>query len=424
MKLKHLTLATLLLASCVTTKDAADSAVNNSTATADNNTTAKVEVMSKEAERNSIAKERNEEGVQSNSFAFSLFKHILCNETEENICLSPASAECAIAMAANGAKGQTLKQILSALNCTEDPDALNHKEYYTLSDEESTTTLLSANSIWINENLPVKAQFIADNIMYHNAQVANVPFNSSTTSAINDWCSQKTNGKITKIIDRLNENDKMILINALYLKGRWEDKFSKGATTDAPFTKSDGTVTTVKMMHQTLTTSYNLDDNLRMVSMPMKNSHIRALFILPRQGMSMSEAAAHLASSYDTLCKGMYPRQRIKLSLPRFKTEYSTSLRNSLEALGMSDAFGRNANFKGISKKPLYINDILQKTYLSIDEEGAEAAAVTSIMVGCLAARPTTEPIEVKFDRPFFYTITDTRTNNILFIGKVGNPTE
>ena len=158
--------------------------------------------------------------------------------------------------------------------------------------------------------------------------------------------------------------------------------------------------------------------------MPISESYINVWFILPRRGISMSEAAAHLAKNYDTLRKGVNTSQRVNLSLPRFTTEYKTSLKESLTALGIADAFGSSANFSGISDAPLYIDDVLQKTYLRIDETGAEAAAVTSVMVGYLAMRPTSEPIELKFDRPFLYMITDTKTNNILFMGKVGNPTE
>lgn len=413
MTIKYLIYATLLFASCATAKDAADTVRGGSMET--NNST----VVIQGNKKSMTIKRYN----TPNGFAFSLFEYICDNDTQENICISPASAECALAMVANGAKERTLEQILSTLG-SESLDSLNKKENFKQQLEESETILTSANSIWVNEKQSVKQQFIADNKKYHNAFVSNVPFNESTANIINDWCSKNTNGKISNIVDNLDNSTRLLLINALYLKGAWKEEFNKNATTDESFTKADETVTTVKMMHQTLTTSYNLDENIRMVSMPIKNSNINVWFILPRRGMSMSEAAAHLATNYDTLRKGVNPRQRVNLSLPRFKTEYRTSLKESLTALGMSDAFGSSANLKGISDAPLYIDDVLQKTYLRIDEKGAEAAAVTSVMVGLLSMRPTSEPIELKFDRPFLYMITDTQTDNILFIGKVGNPTE
>lgn len=415
MKFRYLIYATCLFASCATAKDAADAAQRGSTYTPDNNSTAATQ-----GNKKSMTIKRYN---TPNSFAFSLFEYICANDTQENICISPASAECALAMVANGAKERTLEQILSTLG-SESLDSLNKKEIFIEPLEESETILTSANSIWVNEKQTVKEQFLADNQKHHNAFVSNVPFNNSTAGIINDWCSQKTNGKINSIVDKLDKRTKMLLINALYLKGVWYNKFNEKATTEETFTKADETVTTVKMMHQTLTTSYNLDNNLRMVSMPISESYINVWFILPRRGISMSEAAAHLAKNYDTLRKGVNTRQRVNLSLPRFTTEYKTSLKESLTALGIADAFGSSANFRGISDAPLYIDDVLQKTYLRINEAGAEAAAVTSVMIGCLAMRPTSEPIELKFDRPFLYMITDRQTDNILFIGKVGNPTE
>ena len=414
MKFRHFIYATLLLASCATTKDATDAAQGVIKDTHNSSVNAAQE------NKNSMTIKRYN---TPNGFAFSLLEYIIGKETQENICISPASAECALAMVANGARERTLEQILSTLD-SKSLDSLNNKEIYKQPIKEGGTKLTLSNSIWVNKKQPVKEQFIADNKKYHNAYVSNVPFNDNTASTINDWCSQNTNGKINNIVDKLDDKTKMLLINALYLKGAWRDEFNKNATTDEPFTKADGTTTTVKMMHQTLTTSYNLDNNLRMISMPIAESHIRVWFILPRKGMSMSEAAAHLATNFNNLCKEAYHTQRIKLSLPRFSIEYKTSLKESLMALGMTDAFDENANFSEISDKPLYINDVMQKTYLKIDEKGAEAAAVTHVSVGLLAMRPTKEPIEVKFDRPFLYVITDAMTNSILFTGQVGNPTE
>lgn len=147
-------------------------------------------------------------------------------------------------------------------------------------------------------------------------------------------------------------------------------------------------------------------------------------FVLPHRGVSIKEATQHLAHNYNKLNQEMLYNKRIILSLPRFKCEYTTGLTGVLEAMGIKDAFNGRANFQGISDAPLYISDILQKSYLKINEEGAEAAAVTAIMVGCLAMRPTEKPIEVKFDRPFIYLIVDQATGNILFIGKTDNPQE
>ena len=361
---------------------------------------------------------------QRGLFAFLLLDHICRSDKNENICISPASVKCALAMAANGAQGQTLEQILSTIEVTRGLGYLNSSTIYTINNGDDETTLSIANSIWVNKNTPVKEKFIADNQKYHKAEVVNAPFDNNTLSAINDWCKEKTNGKITSILDKLDNQTKMILLNALYLRGRWRNEFYKESTHDAPFTKADGTTTNVKMMSQTLTTAYNRDDKVSIISLPFNNSRVAMQFILPHKETSIDEAARHLAHNYDTLCKSMNHRQRIDLSLPRFKCEYTTGLKGTLQALGMSDAFDSRANFAGISDEPLYIDEIMQKTYLKIDEEGAEAAAVTSVLIGAMAMRPTSDPIELKFDRPFIYLIVDRGSENILFVGKSDNPQE
>lgn len=357
-------------------------------------------------------------------FAFELFKRICIDNNSENICISPASAKCALAMVANGAKGETLEQILSILGHSDGLESLNSIKFYNSTQDSEGAILSVANSIWINENFPVKEKFITDNQLYYKAKIANVPFCDSTVKAINEWCSQNTKGKIPSIISHLDDETKMLLLNAIYFNGKWKDEFSKSATEDAPFTKADGTTTNVKMMNQTLTTAYNIDDKVRIVSLPFKNSTIQMQFVLPHRGVSIKEATQHLAHNYNKLNQEMLYNKRIILSLPRFKCEYTTGLTGVLEAMGIKDAFNGRANFQGISDAPLYISDILQKSYLKINEEGAEAAAVTAIMVGCLAMRPTEKPIEVKFDRPFIYLIVDQATGNILFIGKTDNPQE
>lgn len=359
---------------------------------------------------------------QSGKFAFSLFEHICSNNSQENICISPSSAYSALAMIANGAEENTLKQMLSVL-CVEGLEELNSIKIDSAKHRDNTATLITANSIWINDKLPVKEKFIEVNRKFHDAQIYNMPFNNSTLSEINAWCDRNTNGKIKSILDKLDDSTKMLLLNALYFKGEWNKQFSESNTEEAPFTKSDGSITTVMMMNQTLNTGYSMDNNMQLVSLPFKNCNIEMQFILPRRGMDIQEAAGYLAENYDTLNSNINYSKKIALSLPRFKVEYKKSLKEALSGMGMSDAFNKEANFKGISKVPLYIEDVFQKSYLKIDENGAEAAAVTSIMVGLLSARPS-QPIEVRFDRPFIYIIRDKGTEDILFIGYTDMPKE
>lgn len=418
MKLTNYLYTAFLFASCATSHNATDVVQENNFAEREMSINSSVS-ESNAAQSQEISESRSSSEI--NRFAFSLFEQIYKSDSEANICISPTSASAAISMVANGAEGNTLEQILHTLSAA-NLDELNNRKIIGEQAPTDDTTLKSANSIWVNENQPVKEKFIEVNKLHHDAQISNVPFNANTVAAINDWCSQQTNGKINNILDKLDENSRMILINALYLKGRWGCEFNESSTYDERFTKPDGTTTDVKMMHQTLTTGYSMDSNVRIVAMPFINSNIEVQFILPQQGTSIGEAASHLAANYHTLNSNMN-RQKIKLSLPRFKVDYKKSLKDALTAMGMSDAFSNKANFKGISDEPLLINDVFQKTYIKVDEKGAEAAAVTAIMVGLMSSRPT-KPIEVKFNRPFIYTIVDKSSNNILFIGAINNPIE
>lgn len=423
MRIASIIITIIMFTACASSRRTTDGVQEETIGTVDNPTATAIGT-DKETDERMNSNRTDNDTKQRGLFAFLLLDHICRSDKNENICISPASVKCALAMAANGAQGQTLEQILSTIEATRGLGYLNNSNLYTAKVSRDETTLSIANSIWVNKNTPVKEKFIADNQKYHKAEVVNAPFNDSTLSAINDWCKEKTNGKITSILDRLDNQTKMILLNAIYLRGRWRNEFYKESTHDAPFTKADGTTTNVKMMSQTLTTAYNRDDKVSIISLPFNNSSVAMQFVLPHKGTSIVEAARHLAHNYDTLCKSMNHRQRIDLSLPRFKCEYNTGLKSTLQALGMSDAFDSRANFAGISDEPLYIDEIMQKTYLKIDEEGAEAAAVTSVLIGAMAMRPTSDPIELKFDRPFIYLIVDRGSENILFVGKSDNPQE
>ena len=176
-------------------------------------------------------------------------------------------------------------------------------------------------------------------------------------------------------------------------------------------------------MHQKFDTQYYEDDNVQMASKPFGRGAYSMYFILPREGVAMDKAAAEFAANFALWCdKG--ERHEVDLSLPRFKSDYGTSLKQTLQALGIEKAFSPSlAEFKGISKEDVYIGNVLQKTFIKVDEEGAEAAAVTSVMLEATAVGP---PItkKMKIDRPFFYAIRENSSGNILFIGKNGHPQE
>ncbi len=346
-----------------------------------------------------------------------------CREMEkENICLSPLSAQFAMAMVANGAEGKTKTEILDAMQLGDSANIKSRK----LLDDVATKTVWNehgdvriANSIWIKEGFDVKQKFVDTNKEYFDALVESVKFNQESVKRVNEWCNENTNGKIPTILDRLTENDRMLLINALYLKAAWNKPFQEKNTTDRKFTTERGEEIEVPTMMMRSNEPFYSDDMVAMTSKRLQGGYTM-LFILPAEGVKCDDAAEYVAKDFETLLQNMEVRD-VSLSLPKFTTDFSTSLKPMLSNLGIKRAFGSKAQFGDISDEALFISDVIQKTYINVNEKGTEAAAVTIAIAGALSMRPPR--IEVMtFDRPFLYAIMKDNSNDVLFAGKVGNP--
>lgn len=349
-----------------------------------------------------------------------LFIHACRESSAENVCVSPLSAQFALSMTANGATGETRQQMYGTMGLDAGANvvAKGLMERFNTSGESCTVNI--ANSIWINDRLNVKKEFVDTNRYYFDAETERIPFIKESLARINGWCSEKTNGKIKSILGEIKKSDRMYLINALYFKGGWKDEFRISGTKDEPFTKADGNVTDVPMMKQVIKTSYYEDETIQMADKPFKGGY-RMLLVLPREGVSMEKATTHLAEGYTEFIGNMSTHE-VTLSMPRFRNESAILLNEPLKKMGMPKAFGNAAEFNGISDTPLHIDNVLQKTFINVDEKGAEAAAVTAIMVGLTSMPRQFEKRTMTLDRPFIYIITDNQADNILFIGKVGNP--
>lgn len=367
--------------------------------------------------------------VNTTAFSTGLFYEVYKSEAgNDNFCVSPISASWALSMAANGASGITAGELYGTLGFTGiTTDSINLYQQksanrLTTLDPEAVKVGI-ANSVWIDKNFKVEKGFIKKNSAYYDAAVENIAFDAAAVQKINGWCAEKTSGKIPEIVKELSPAARMLLINALYFNARWKAPFTKSRTTEEIFTKENGEKIKVQMMHQKFDTQYYEDDNVQMASKPFGRGAYSMYFILPREGVAMDKAAAEFAANFALWCdKG--ERYEVDLSLPRFKSDYGTSLKQTLQALGIEKAFSPGlAEFKGISKEDVYIGNVLQKTFIKVDEEGAEAAAVTSVMLEATAVGP---PItkKMKIDRPFFYAIRENSSGNILFIGKNGHPQE
>ena len=350
---------------------------------------------------------------------------------DENYMFSSLSIKMALAMAANGAKGDTKEEILNALQI-EDLETFNtfSKELIERYSKSDKLTLSIANSVWVNtDNCPhdFKQEYKDKVSEFYNANASKVN-NSKAVKEINSWVNDKTNGKIPSII---NDSDFWAaLVNAIYFKGAWENDFWKSATKPDTFTSANGKETQIDFMQQTEHFGYFKSDNAEIVKMPYKTNFYTEdeNGNVERENLNDLNVSMYLIMAKSTdveniLNKAELKYERLNLHVPKFKVEFDTELDNILQRLNMNNAFSRFlADFSGMMNlspdEDLWIDKVLHKTYISVDEEGTEAAAVTAVMMdGATSAKPK-EPIEVKFNKPFYFVIRDDTNGEILFMGR------
>jgi len=330
-------------------------------------------------------------------------------------------------MVLDGARGETAEEICSVLGYGADgTDAVN--EYCLamlrqLPAMDKKTTLTIADAIVVDKGYSLKDDYRKTVEEYYDAEVSNLDFTDRAGSArkINQWCSDHTNGLIPKILDEVTPDMLCYLINAMYFKSRWSNQFEKSATSDETFTTLAGGKVQVPMMKQTRTFSYLENKYFQAVRLPYGNGAFSMTVILPREGTAPGTVTKYLAAEngagiFDT----MFP-VKVDLWLPRFETKYHIRLNDILCTMGMPRSFDRRADFKAMSDDALYLSFVQQDAVIKVDEEGSEAAAVTSAgMFKTTSVGPTADPVVFHADRPFLYLITENSSGAILFAGRNG----
>jgi len=369
---------------------------------------------------------------ESQNFAanlFSVIHDLYANDPEsENIAISPLSLNMALAMTWNGANGETKQAIQQAMGMGDYPQSEVNDYFKKLREDfvktDPTVKLAIANSIWTKQGFPVKQSFYDVNKNFYKAEVKEVDFSSpNTIPLINQWCSDNTNGLIKEMLKTIPPDVVMYLINALYFKGEWADRFDASATRDAAFTKEDGSSVQVKMMHQDNQFVYSHNGYLSTVSLPFGNNAFSMVFFLPNENVSFTEMLNQLKQQgYFSACLQSGFTADVDLYIPKFTTEYGITLNETLKQLGMGVAFSDMADFYGISDISLCISNVIQKTSVSIDEKGGEAAAVTVVETMETSLPPTPQKVIFRADHPFLFAIKENSTGVVLFMGKIGEP--
>ena len=365
-----------------------------------------------------------------NQMGFELLKKIHeSQESPQNTMISPVSVALALAMTYNGAEGETKRAMEEALQLTGLSRQEINASYQALMEALLTVdpkvTMEIANSIWYRQEFSVEQDFLDVNQEYYDAEVSALDFNSSEApSVINNWVSDKTHGKITKIIEQIDPLTMMYLINAIYFNGKWRYQFEADKTSDEPFYLADSSEIQVPTMQTEADLGYFSHDLFRAVELPYGRGNYSMVCMLPREEYQVDDVIGAMnENNWEDWMNGMQ-EYAVQVHLPKFKFEYKKSLKEILIQMGMGVAFDPyESDFSGINpdRDDLHISEVKHKTFIEVDEKGTEAAAVTSVTMSTTSADPG-GPVVVKFDKPFVFAIREVTNGTIVFVGKVVEP--
>jgi serpin B len=362
----------------------------------------------------------------SNTFGFGLFDQVVSEKADQNVFVSPLSVSIALGMAYNGAKGETATAMQTTLGYEGLSQLEINQGYLTLlqilTNLDPKVTMEIANSVWCRLGIPFLADFIERLEDFFAALVSELDFSApGAANTINNWVAESTHDKIEKIVDDpISDHLVMFLINAIYFKGDWTYQFDKKDTYDGEFNTLSGTKTVPTMhLHQEL--DYVENEDFQAVSLPYGDGFFSMMVILPKPEKDIDSLISEMSPENWITWQSQLVSQEGYLYLPKFELEFEASLKEVLKAMGMEIAFNEiEADFTGMSPlTDLFISDVKHKTYVKVDEEGTEAAAVTSVEVG-ITSMP--EGFQMRVDRPFIFVIFDKHTDALLFMGKIVEP--
>ena len=355
-------------------------------------------------------------------FGFNLLTALREDESVENIFISPLSISIALTMTYNGAVGETERAMAEVLEIEGlDRDTVNRSNRTlreSLGNRGPKVELSIANSIWSRQGVEFNPDFLNRNREFFGAEVASLDFSSpQALERINGWVNTNTNGKIKKIFQEIDPRTLLILINAIYFKGSWQEEFDKSKTREEVFHLSDGSEKRVPMMRREGAYPYFRGDNFEAASLPYGDGDVSMYIFLPNRDSNLNEFLDGLNAERWAGWLSQFPtvREDSLMILPRFKLTYQVTLNDTLKAMGMEIAFSSGADFSGMGPS-FFISEVRHKALVEVNEEGTEAAAVT-VVVGVKSVPPI-----FRVDRPFFFAIYDSRTKTILFMGIVREP--
>jgi serine protease inhibitor len=371
-----------------------------------------------------------------NAFGFRLLNAVQKTIPSGNVVLSPVSAALDLSMALNGADGQTRQEMLAALSLSgsELPaiNTANVQLIKVIRTPAKSITLSVADSLWVDSRrATLRPDYVKQAQAWYDAEMTDLDFSTpNAATRINSWASKETQGRISKVIDRIDPADLALLLNAVYFKGQWTHKFDGAQTQQRDFTLAGGSVKQVPRMAQSGRFDYFETPQMQAIRLPFGEGDLVMEVLLPAKSSSLGALEMELTPEHWTGWQAQYAPRSGKIELPRFELTSNYRLNEPLQALGMTRAFHNGAQLAGMfSSAPgqphagrFFISSVLQSTYWKVDEEGSEAAAVTATGIRAAAAARPEQPFRMIVDRPFFCVIEDRRSGALLFVGAIYDP--
>ena len=363
-------------------------------------------------------------------FAVDLYME-LCKSEPSNIFFSPVSISLALAMAYLGACENTAAEMKQTLKLTALSDEDVHEAYKEMNQVlqgGSSYTLRTANRIFARKSYTFLQDFLDATKKFYNAEAQVVDFAGDAEGSrktINSWVEDQTASKIQNLLPdgSLDATTAMVLVNAIYFKGDWLEKFNTKFTKSEKFNVTVANAVDVQMMFQQEKMPFGMNEELdcQIVELPYVEKELSMFIILPNQVNGLGELEKKITSDVLQKLTSEMGEVEVKLSLPKFKLEHQFSVKDKLVARGMKDFFtaGKADLSKMDGTKQLYASDVIHKAFIEVNEEGSEAAAATAVMIALMCM-----PIVMDFnaDHPFLFFIRDNRSKGILFMGRLANP--
>lgn len=367
--------------------------------------------------------------VEHLSFGLALLRQLAAQAPGENVFLSPPNIALALGMAANGADGETLAEMVKTLGGEGATLEQLNADYAALQTllrrNDADVQLDSAASVWIRQGFEPKPSYLERVRQVFGAGAESLDFNSpAALEAINGWVRDRTRGRIPTVVDQLPPEVMMLLITAIYFKGNWQTRFDAQATQDQPFTLENGAQVQVPLMFQSGKFEHFRSEGVQAVRLPYGDGTMWMTVVVPDEGQSLGDLLRTLDTARWQTWAQLFARREGEVFLPRFRLRYNAGLNGALNALGIRQAFDRTtADFRNMASMPLFISDVRHQSFLEVNEQGSEAAAATTIEMGITAFMPESERFVLRADRPFLVAIEDRRVSVPLFLGAIFDPT-